>query len=153
MGGVVVVTDSTADLDPAIARELAIDVVPLFVNFGERRFRDGIDLTRADFYRMLASEPELPTTSQPTSAMFEEVFGPHVAAGRAIVGVFISSKLSGTMNAARGAAEQFPQARIELFDSLTATAGLGLLATGAAELARAGADIVITYFALEAAAW
>jgi DegV family protein with EDD domain len=136
-----IVTDSTSDLDPSLARALDISIVPLFVNFGDRRYRDGIDLNRDDFYRKLATEPLLPTTTQPTAKMFEEAFAPLVAEGRPIVGIFISQKLSGTINAARAAADQFPGERIELIDSLTATAGLSLLAVHAAELARDGASV------------
>jgi DegV family protein with EDD domain len=136
-----IVTDSTSDIDPAVARHLGISVVPLFVNFGERRYRDGVDLSREAFYHMLATERELPTTAQPTAKMFEEALAPLAAAGRSVVGVFISQKLSGTINAARAAADQFPGTRIELVDSLTTTAGLGLQAIHAAELAREGAGV------------
>ena len=137
---VAIVTDSTSDVDSATAQEAGLTVVPLFVNFGDRRYLDGVDLSHDRFYDMLASERELPTTTQPTAAMFEDAFRPHVEAGRPIVGVFISVKLSGTINAARAAAHRFPDARIDLVDSLTATAGLGLLALHAAEVARDGAS-------------
>ena len=138
---VAIVTDSTSDIDPAVARALDLVVVPLFVNFGDRRYRDGVDLDREEFYRRLASESQLPTTTQPTAKMFEDAFAPLVADGRPIVGIFISQKLSGTINAARAAADQFPGKRIELVDSLTATAGLGLQAMHAAELARGGSTV------------
>jgi DegV family protein with EDD domain len=134
-----IVTDSTSDLDPTWAARFGIDVVPLFVNFGEWRFRDEVDLSRSDFYARLSSGGVLPTTSQPTAVMFEEVFRPHVEAGRDIVSVHIAQELSGTINAARAAAEQFPGARIELIDSRTTSGGLGLLALRAADLAREGA--------------
>ncbi|MFN2459559.1 MAG: DegV family protein [Candidatus Velthaea sp.] len=137
---VAIVTDSTADLPAALASEYGIDVVPLFVNFGERRYRDSIDLTHRDFYAMLAGEKALPTTSQPTAAMFEDVFRPHVAAGRSIVCLTITAGLSGTINAAQAAAAQFPDADIRLIDSGTVAGGLALLALHAATLARAGAD-------------
>ncbi len=140
MSAVAVVTDSTSDIEAEAARELGLSVVPLYINFGNRRYLDGVDLDRSTFYAMLATESELPTTTQPTAKMFEDVFGPLVAAGRPIVGVFISQRLSGTINAARAAADQFPGARIELVDSLTATAGLGLQALHAGELARDGAS-------------
>jgi DegV family protein with EDD domain len=87
----------------------------------------------------------LPTTSQPTSAMFEDAFRPHVEAGRDIVSIHIASELSGTINAARAAAAQFPGARIELIDSKTTSGGLGLLALRAGELVQQGvatADVV-----------
>ncbi len=58
-----------------------IDVVPLFVNFGDVRYKDNVELTRDEFYRKLATEKALPTTAQPTPAMFEDAFRPHAEAG------------------------------------------------------------------------
>ncbi len=138
---VAVVTDSTADLDAELAAEYGIDVVPLFVNFGDERFRDGIDLSRDDFYRRMREGGGLPTTSQPTAAMFEDVYRPLVAAGRSIVSIHITQALSGTLNAARAAAAQFGAADIRLIDSGTVTAGCALLVLRAAELARSGAGL------------
>jgi DegV family protein with EDD domain len=138
---VAVVTDSTSDLDPALAAELGITVVPLFVNFGERRYRDIVDLSHDEFYRLLASEPGLPTTSQPTSVMFEDAFRPLVEAGRPIVCITIMQKLSGTINAAQAAAAQFPGAAIALVDSESVTGGLALQCIHAARLAEHGADV------------
>ncbi|MBV8581111.1 MAG: DegV family protein, partial [Candidatus Eremiobacteraeota bacterium] len=77
---VAIVTDSTADLDIADAQARGIGVVPLFVQFGDARYQDNVELTREEFYRKLASLTVLPTTSQPTPAMFEDAFRPHVEA-------------------------------------------------------------------------
>ena len=138
MAAVAVVTDSTSELDPAMQARYGIDVVPLFVNFGERRYRDTIDLTRDAFYDKLRDEAVLPTTSQPTSAMFEDVFRANVEAGRPVVCLTIMSLLSGTINAATAAARQFPDAAIHVVDSATVSGGLALQAMQAADLARAG---------------
>jgi DegV family protein with EDD domain len=137
---VAIVTDSTADLDAADSATRGITIVPLFVNFGNARFRDRIDLSLDEFYRKLASLNVLPTTSQPTPAMFEDAFRPHVEAGRAIVCVSIMSSLSGTINAANTAAQAFPGAEIHVVDSETAAGGQALQAQHAAEIARAGGD-------------
>ena len=146
---VAVVTDSTSDIDPARASQLGIDVVPLFVIFGERSYRDYIDLSRSDFYQKLASEPVLPTTSQPTAQMFEDAFRPHVEAGDEILCIVISSKLSGTINAARSAAQQFPGAKIAIVDSLSVAGGLGMLVLHAHELAKQGASMPEILAAIE----
>ncbi|TAM76931.1 DegV family protein [bacterium] len=138
---VAIVTDSTADLDPAVARELGIAVVPLFVNFGEQRFLDGVELAREAFFARMAAGGVLPSTSQPTAQAFEDAYRPLVEAKREIVSVHISAKLSGTINAASAGAQAFSQHRIECFDSQTATAGLGLLVTGAARMARDGGGV------------
>jgi DegV family protein with EDD domain len=136
---IAVVTDSTSDIEPARARELGIGIVPLFVIFGEKSYRDYVDLSRRDFYRKLASEPVLPITSQPTAQMFEDAFRPHVEAGDAIICIVISAKLSGTINAARSAAQQFPNADISIVDSESVAGGLGMLALQANALALSGA--------------
>jgi DegV family protein with EDD domain len=148
MAAVAVVTDSTSELDPAMQASYGVDVVPLFVNFGETRYRDTIDLTRDAFYDKLRDEAVLPTTSQPTSAMFEDVFRRHVEAGRAIVCLTIMSLLSGTINAATAAALAFPGAAIHVVDSATVSGGLALQAMHAADLAREGTDAAAILAAL-----
>lgn len=137
---VAIVTDSTSDIEPDRARALGIDVVPLFVLWGERSYRDYVDLSRSQFYERLAREPVLPTTSQPTPEMFAQAFAPHVDAQEAIVCIVISSKLSGTINAARSAAAQFPHADIRVIDSESVAGGLGMLAMRARELAASGSS-------------
>jgi DegV family protein with EDD domain len=149
MNPVAVVTDSTSDLEAADARARGIDVVPLFVNFGDTRFRDQVELSRDEFYRKLASLKVLPTTSQPTPAMFEDAFRPHVEAGRPIVCMTIMASVSGTINAANTAAQSFPGAEIHVIDSGSAAGGLALLAQHAAELAQAGADAAAVLAAVE----
>lgn len=141
MRSVAVVTDSTCDLDLAMRERYGISVVPLFVQFGERRLRDGIDLEREDFYGLLATGGALPTTAQPTAEMFADAFRPLVAAGRSIVCLTIMGSLSETIDAARTAAGGFPGARIEIVDSETVAGGLALQAMHAADLARSGASV------------
>lgn len=148
---VAVVTDSTSDLDAAFAARAGIDVVPLFVHFGDVRYRDSIDLSRDAFYEKLRDDVALPATAQPTPAMFEDAFRPHVAAGRAVVCVTIMSALSGTINAATAAARQFPDARIHIVDSGSVSGGLALQALHAAALAQSGAaaPAIVTALALD----
>ena len=138
---VAIVTDSTADLDAADAQARGIDVVPLFVNFGDTRYKDEVDLTREEFYRKLAAEKTLPTTSQPTPAMFEDAFRPHAEAGRPIVCLTIMGSLSGTINAANTAAQAFPHAEIHVVDSETVAGGLALQAQHASEIVRDGGGV------------
>ncbi len=135
---VAIVTDSTSDLRPAPAAARGIDVVPLFVNFGDARYRDKVEIENDEFYRKLAALKVLPTTAQPTPAMFEDAFRPHVAARRPIVCVTIMASLSGTINAATTARNAFPDAEIHVVDSGTVAGGLALLAQHAAEVARDG---------------
>jgi DegV family protein with EDD domain len=139
-GHVAIVTDSTADLDPADAAARGIEVVPLFVNFGDTRYRDRVELSLDEFYRKLASLKVLPTTAQPTPAMFEDAYRPNVQAGRPVVCITCMSTLSGTNNAANTAAKAFPNAEIHVFDSESVAGGLALLAQHAAEIVAAGGD-------------
>ncbi|HTX55867.1 MAG TPA: DegV family protein [Candidatus Acidoferrales bacterium] len=136
---IALVTDSTSDIEPQRAAALGITIVPLFVVFGDRSYRDYLDLSRRDFYAKLGREKTLPTTSQPTTQMFEEAFEPLVAAGHDVLCLTISSHLSGTINAARSAARQFPGAKIVVYDSESAAGGLGIMAMRAQELIAAGA--------------
>ncbi|MBV8722713.1 MAG: DegV family protein [Candidatus Eremiobacteraeota bacterium] len=138
---VAIVTDSTSDIEPHKANAVGITVVPLFVVFGDRSYKDYVELSRADFYEKLKTEPVLPITSQPTAAMYEEAFGPLVAAGNEVLCIAISSHLSGTMNAARAGAQRFPNASITIYDSQTVAAGLGMMVLRARELAAGGATL------------
>jgi DegV family protein with EDD domain len=146
---VAIVTDSTSDIDPVEGAASGITVVPLFVVFGDRSYRDYVDLSREEFYRMLHTQPVLPTTSQPTSAMFESAFAPAADAGDDILCITISSHLSGTRNAAAAAAAAFPQTRIVTYDSQSVAGGLGMMVIYARTLAGSGASIDEIVLALD----
>jgi DegV family protein with EDD domain len=146
---IAIVTDSTSDLSAERAQTLGVEVVPLFVIWGDRSYRDGVDLSRADFYRMLAAEPMLPTTSQPTAAMFEAAFASALERADHVLCIVVSSKVSGTINAAHGAATRFPAGSITVFDSESAAAGLGMHVLLACDLVASGADLETIVGALE----
>jgi len=69
-----IVTDSTADLSAELAQELGITVVPVYVRFGEKVYRDGVDISQDEFYQKLEESPVHPTTSQPAPADFADVY-------------------------------------------------------------------------------
>ncbi len=133
-----IVTDSTSDLEPSRAEAMDVAVVPLSVNFGDRSFKDYIELSRPQFYAMLASEKTVPSTSQPSAQLFEDAFRPAVERGDDVLCIVISSKLSGTINAAIAGKAAFPNARIEVVDSETAAGGLGMQVLLARELVDQG---------------
>ena len=135
-----IVTDSTADLPPALAKELDITVIPLNVHFGEETFLDGVDLDADRFYQRLTTEPQLPTTSQPSPGRFLQTYRPMVEAGHQVVSIHISSKLSGTLNSAMQAKEQLGDVPLEIVDSYQATMGLGLIVIAAARAVGDGAS-------------
>lgn len=140
-----IVTDSTAYLPETTVRQHDIRVVPLYVHFGEKAFREGVELSNQEFYTRLKEAPELPTTSQPSAGEFHQVFKELLDAGHEIVTLTISSKLSGTWNSAMAAKEMLPEGDITVIDSLSTSVGLHLMVETAVEAASAGAtrqDIV-----------
>lgn len=140
MSTVKIVTDSTADIPPALLRELDIDVVPLYVNFGEETYRAGIDLTNEQFYRLLHESPTPPTTTAPPTIVFEQTYRRLAQQYDAIISIHISSHLSTAYKAAAQARERLPVslARIDVVDSHSASMGMGLTVLAAARMAREG---------------
>ncbi|MDQ2960031.1 MAG: DegV family protein [Candidatus Dormibacteraeota bacterium] len=145
-----VVTDSTSDILPEDARALGIDVVPLTVRFGDQQFRDGIDLRPDDFYARLPTAIVQPSTSQPTPEQFAEVYRGHLAAGDTVVSIHISSKLSGTLQSASLAAQEFPAGAVRVVDSTTVSAGIGALVLAALSDVGRGCDMDQVVSRLEA---
>lgn len=135
-----IVTDSTVYLPQEILTRYDIRVVPLKVLFGKHVYKDGIDLTNEEFYQMLAESPQLPTTSQPSAGEFEDVYAELAAQGHEIVSVHISGKLSGTVESARAAAKQLPDAQIHIVDSLSTAFGLAVMVIESAQAASEGYD-------------
>lgn len=134
-----IVTDSGANLPPAVAREFDIQVVPLVVNIGGTGYREGIELGAEQFYNLLPQASPLPTTSQPTPADFEAVFSKIVAAGDEVVAVTLSSELSGTYNSAvQAVAAIGDDVPISVVDSRSISVGEGLMAVASARAAQAG---------------
>jgi DegV family protein with EDD domain len=141
-----IVTDSTADLPAEVASALGITVVPLTVFFGDEAYLDGVELDNAEFYVKMAASKDLPRTSQPSPAAFQEAFQRLIDEGaEAILSVHLSSKLSGTYQSACTARDSLPKETrkvpIEIIDSLTISAGMGYALQQAATLAREGKDL------------
>lgn len=141
-----IVTDSTADIPADVAEKLGITVVPLTVFFGEEAFLDGVELDNAGFYRKLQSSKDLPRTSQPAPAMFQEAYTRLIDEGAdGILSVHLSSKLSGTYQSARTASESLPESArqipIEVIDSKSISVGMSRAIMQAAEEARQGQDL------------
>jgi DegV family protein with EDD domain len=137
-----VLTDSTADLPPDLARELEITVVPLQVIFGEESFRDGVDLSSEQFFERLAHSHELPRTSQPSVGDFQRAYESLAAETGRILSIHVSSGFSGTVEAARQAARALGErCRIEVIDSGTVSMALGIAVIAAARAASDGGDL------------
>lgn len=137
-----IVTDSTCDLTIEEADRLGIEVVPLFIHFEGKSYRDKIDLTTEDFYRKLIECKTLPTTSTPSPTDFTAVYDKLAEETDEILVITISSKLSATYQAAvEGKKQCKGNCRVEIIDSLTAISGLGLIVIAAAKAARAGCNL------------
>jgi DegV family protein with EDD domain len=136
--GVLVVTDSTSDIPPAMAASLGIEIVPLSVRFGDEVFLDRIEMSQDEFMVRLKAASELPKTSQPSTTAFESVFRAGLESGRAVVCITIASNLSGTFNSARLAADALDSSRITIVDSKTVAMALGWCAVEAAKVANDG---------------
>lgn len=145
-----VVTDSTSDLPPELARAHGIQIVPLMVLFGDRVYHDGVDLKPKDFYEQLEKGPVHPRTNPPPRTDFLETYRT-LAAKKDLISIHLSEKLSQTVVHARAAAEEgmpaFQQARgdaeqvvLHVVDSESVSLGLGMLALFAARMARRGLE-------------
>lgn len=135
MNQVRIVVDSTADLLPELRRQ--VDVVPLTVHFGQQEYVDGVTIQAEEFYRKLADCKELPTTSQATPFDFDKVFEPIIAEGDTVVAIVVSSRLSGTYQSARIAAEDYP-GKVFVVDTLQVAISSSVLVAYALDLVQQG---------------
>jgi DegV family protein with EDD domain len=137
-----VVTDSTADIPPEILRELDISVVPIYVVFGDKSYRDRVDMGEDEFYRRLSLDGVFPTTAVPSPKDFADVYNRLAAETGEIVSIHLTSKESGIYSSALLAREMVPEkCRIEVMDSRTISMSYGLLAMAAVREAKAGAGL------------
>lgn len=136
-----IVTDSTVQLTESELAELPITVVPLIVRLGTKEYlNDGVQITNAQFLSHLANDDELPKTSQPSIGQFLEVFDRLGENGDEVLCLNLTHFLSGTVNAARQAAEM-TDTKVTVIDTLSIDRGLAFQAITAAKLAKNGAPM------------
>ena len=133
-----IISDSTSDIGEERARDWGVTLVPLKVLFGDKEYRDGVDLPLDRFYEMLEEGGRLPTTSQPAPDAFVEIFEEIKAAGDEAVVMTISSGLSGTYQSACIAKDICDYDKIYIIDSKLVTLSLQLLVRRALELKEEG---------------
>jgi DegV family protein with EDD domain len=137
-----IVTDSTSDLPPQIVQELDITVVPAYVGFGDKTYRDGIDISQDEVYQRMVTENIPATTSQPPPADFANIYKNLLKGTDEIVSIHVTGKLSGVYNSALQGKEMVSGgSRIEVVNSLSVSMGLGLMTLAAARLAKAGESL------------
>jgi DegV family protein with EDD domain len=134
-----IVTDSTCDLNQEQASQIGIDAIArLYVRFGTKTFQDGITLTSEQFQNLLKTDPNFPSTSQPSIGDFAQIY--ERFKGDQIVSIHISGDLSGTLASAQ-AARDLVGGDITVIDSRNVNAGLALLVMRAARMAQQGATV------------
>jgi len=127
------ISDGGCDFTKAEIQKHNVDVIPFYVTFDQKvHLKEGVDITKEEYFKRLKEDKNLfPKTSQPSPQDYMDMYRPHLQAGRDIISLTISSKLSGTYNSATLAAntlqEDFPDRKIIVIDSLNASVGQGLV--------------------------
>ncbi|WP_194192479.1 DegV family protein [Clostridium chrysemydis] len=139
-----IITDSTSYIPKEIKEDLDIEVVSLNVIFDGESYRE-VDIKNEEFYKKMEETGEIPTSSQPAISEVLEIFKNKVSNGDKIVGIFMSSEMSGTYQTANMikemVLEEYPEAEIEIIDSRTNCMQMGYGAIVAAREAKNGKDI------------
>jgi DegV family protein with EDD domain len=140
---VAIVTDSTAYLPEECTKQHNISVTPLSVIWGDEVYQDGVDIEAAEFYQRLPKSKVMPTTSQVTPAVMMNTFQSLIDQGYDVLGIFLSSKISGTVQSAIQAREMIPGAenKVSIVDSLLTTMAMGWPVLTAARAAQAGESL------------
>ncbi len=140
MSKVAIVTDSTAYIPDDLLKKYAITVTPQIVIWGEESFRDGVDITPDQFYKRLENAKVMPTTSQVSIMDMKTTFEALVGQGYEVLGIFLSAKLSGTMQSAEQALKMLPgmAEKISIVDSNSTAMAMGFHVLTVARAAQAG---------------
>lgn len=139
-----IVTDSGSDLPANIARALGITIVPVYIYFGNKVYRDGVDISPDELYKRLAEGgADYPTTTQPIPIDLANVYRELSKEAEGIVSIHLPARLSGTYNSAlQGKVLVKTNCEIEVIDSLSVSMGLGLIVMAAARVAQAGGNLL-----------
>ncbi|MBZ2066321.1 DegV family protein [Streptococcus sanguinis] len=134
-----IVTDSSVTIEPEVAKELDITIVPLSVMVDGVVYSDA-DLEEGEFLRLMQSSRNLPKTSQPPVGVFADVFERLAEDGAQIISIHMSHALSGTVEAARQGAT-LANADVTVVDSSFTDQAMKFQVTEAAKLAKEGASL------------
>jgi len=138
-----IVTDSTSYIPPEITQKYGITVTPQVLIWDNQTYRDGVDIQPTEFYSRLKTAKVMPSTSQVSPATMQDTFQGLIDKGLSVLGIFISSKLSGTLQSAIQAKEMMGNAgeKVTLVDSQSTAMALGFQALAAARAMEAGASL------------
>ena len=137
-----IVTDSTCDLPQELIQKHHISVIPMYINVGVQAYRDGIDLSRQEFYTRLPDFKPAPTTAAPSPENFRQIYEQLAGEGATeILSIHISIKLSGVYEIAMQAAREMTIIPVTAFDSRQLSLGTGFQVLAAAQAAEAGCSM------------
>jgi len=136
-----IITDSMIDLPKEIIEKHSIIVIPLTIIFGDKEYKDGVDLTNLQFYEKLSQSEELPKTSQISPNTFIEVFKKVLNEGNEILCINGSSRASGTHQSAILAKNSLESDKIQVFDTMGLSFGGGLFVYEAAKMIEEGTNL------------
>jgi len=136
-----IITDSMIDLPKEIIEKHSIIVIPLTIIFGDKEYRDGVDLTNLQFYEKLSQSEELPKTSQISPNTFIEVFKKVLNEGNEVLCINGSSRASGTHQSAILAKNSLESDKIQVFDTMGLSFGGGLFVYEAAKMIEKGTNL------------
>ena len=142
---VAIVTDTTACIPKEQVEEYGIEVVPIEFIFGDKVYRDGIDMSPSEFYTRLRQAEKLPTTSGSSPSPFLEAYRKASQRADSILCITLAANLSGMFNAAQlartMAKDALPNVVIEIIDCRTAAAAQGLIVLAVAKAAAQGKNL------------
>ena len=143
MSKIAIVTDSTAYLPSDLVKKHNITVTPLVVIWEDETFEDGVDIQSTEFYTRLKTAKKMPSTSQVSVGNMHAAFQNLVDQGFDVLGIFISSKLSGTIQSAMQAKEMMGAAgeKVTLVDSFATSMNMGFIVLAVARAAENGASL------------
>ncbi|MBE0415323.1 MAG: DegV family protein [Dehalococcoidia bacterium] len=154
MDKVAIVADSTACLTREMVEQYGIKIVPVYVHFAGKVYRDGVDISPSEAFMLLEKDPEHFATSAPSPGDYLEAFRELSEKAESILCITISAKFSMLHDAARMAKEQakeeLPQTQIELLDSYNAAAAEGFVVLAAARAVAEGKGLAEAIKAAEA---
>ncbi|MGA7194311.1 MAG: DegV family protein [Anaerolineales bacterium] len=143
MSKIAFVTDSTAYIPKELCKAHNISVMPQLLIWGDQTYRDEVDIQPNEFYARLKTAKVMPTTSQVPMLDMQQTFQQLIEKDFEVLGIFISAKLSGTLQSAIQARETLGAAggKISLVDSNTTAMAMGFIILAAARAAEQGANV------------
>lgn len=136
-----IITDTSSDIRKEELEELNIDYICLNVSFNETTYREEKDISKENFYKLLTTSEIFPRTSQPSPMELIEILEDAKSKGDDVLGIFLSSKVSGTYNSCMMFKNQVEIDNCIFIDSLTGSAGLRILVNEAVKLRKEGKSL------------